>query len=80
MALLNARAAAVQNSLNNLERAQAASGLGMRRDWVESASLMGSFLQGAQAAVQAGDPAAAKRLMDKAESAVSKLEDALGNK
>ena len=77
LALLAARATAVRSLLQGIQRSQAASGLGMRSDWVQASSLMESFLQGANNAVNASDVAAAQDLMTKAERQIDKLETAL---
>jgi serine/threonine protein kinase len=77
LAMLGARATSIHSTLQNLQRSQAASGLGMRGDWVQSASLMDSFLRGADDALRAGDAASAKDLMEKGERQVEKLEKAL---
>jgi hypothetical protein len=77
LAMLSARAVSIHGTLQNLQRSQAASGLGLRGDWVQSATLMDSFLQGASSALTASDAASAKDLMDKAERQVEKLEKAL---
>jgi serine/threonine-protein kinase len=77
LAGLTARATSVHSTLQNLQRQQAASGLGLRGDWVTSASLMDSFFRGAHDAISAGDAAGARDLMDKGERQLEKLEKAL---
>lgn len=72
--MLNTRASSVRGSLQTLARSQAASGLNLRGDMQDAANMMGSYLEGANAAVQAGDPASAKSFMDKAERQIEKLE------
>jgi hypothetical protein len=74
LVMLGARAGGIRSSLTSLQRSQAASGLNLRGDMQEAASLMDSFLQGANSAVNAGDVASAKSFMDKAERQVEKLE------
>lgn len=74
---LSARAAALHSTLQNLQRSQAASGLGLRSDWVQAASLMDSFLKGSSDALNAGDTEAAQDFLTKAEFQVEKLESAL---
>jgi len=74
---LSARAASIHSTLDNVRRSQAASGLGMRGDWLQSVSLMDSFLRGSNDALAAGDTATAKDLMEKAERQVDKMEKAL---
>ena len=77
LAQLSSRANAIHSTLQGLQRSQAASGLGMRRDWVETASLMDSFLRGSNDALNAGDLATAQDLMTKAEIQIDKLDKAL---
>jgi hypothetical protein len=77
LAQLSVRANGIRNTLQSLERRQAASGLGLRRDWVEAAGLMDTFLRGANDALAANDLAAARDLMRKAELQVDKLDKAL---
>jgi hypothetical protein len=67
----------LHSTLQNLQRSQAASGLSLRRDWIEAASLMDSFLQGSNDALSAGDAATARDLMAKAERQIERLESAL---
>ena len=74
---LSARAASIHSTLDNVRRSQAASGLGMRGDWLQSVSLMDSFLRGSNDALAAGDTVTAKDLMEKAERQVDKMEKAL---
>jgi eukaryotic-like serine/threonine-protein kinase len=77
LAQLSARANGIHSTLQGIERRQAASGLGMRRDWVEASNLMDAFLRGSNDALNAGDLAAAQDLMTKAEIQVDKLDKAL---
>ena len=76
--MLNTRAGSARNSLATMARTQAASGLNMRGDMQEAASMMTSYLEGANSALQAGDLPAAKSFMDKAERQLEKLEKFLG--
>jgi hypothetical protein len=76
--MLQTRAAGCRSGLQTMQRSQAASGLGMRGDMTEASSLMGSFLEGAVAALNAGDAASARGFMDKAERNIEKLEKFLG--
>ena len=71
---LGARANGLHMSLQTLERSQSSNGLNLRGDMVEAASLMDSYLQGANAALNAGDAASAKSLLGKAELQVERLE------
>ena len=72
--MLNTRASSVRGTLQTLARSQAASGLNLRGDMQDAANMMNSYLEGANAALQASDPAAAKSFMDKAERQLEKLE------
>jgi serine/threonine-protein kinase len=74
LAKLEARAGAARAVASRLQSAQAASGLGLRSDAVVALSQMNSFMQGATAAVNAGDAAKAKSLMRSAERQVELLE------
>jgi hypothetical protein len=74
---LSARATSIHSTLDNLQRRQAASGYGLRGDWLQAASLMDSYLSGSNEALAAGDAATAKDLMEKAEKQVEMLERAL---
>jgi eukaryotic-like serine/threonine-protein kinase len=76
-AMLAARAGSIRSTLQNLQRSQAASGLGLRGDWLQAANLMDSFLKGSSDALAANDASSAKGLMDKAEAQIEKLEKAL---
>ncbi len=75
---LNARAASVRSTLQSLQRSQAASGLNLRGDMQEASSLMDSYLQGAGAALNAGDAASARNFMEKGERQIERLEKFLG--
>ena len=77
LARLGARAASIRSTLQSLQQSQAAGGLGLRGDWLESAHLMDAFLQGASDALAAADAPAARDLTNKAERQVEKLEKAL---
>jgi eukaryotic-like serine/threonine-protein kinase len=77
LAQLSVRANAIHSTLQGLQRSQAASGLGLRRDWLETANLMDAFLRGSTDALNAGDLATAQDLMTKAEIQVDKLDKAL---
>ena len=56
------RAAGIRSSLQTLQRSQAASGLNLRGDMQAAANLMNSYLDGADAALNAGDVAAGQEL------------------
>jgi len=72
--MLNTRASGIRTSLQTLQRSQAASGLNLRGDMQDAAGLMNSYLEGANAALNAGDAPATKGFMDKAERQIEKLE------
>ncbi len=72
--MVNVRAAGIRTGLQSLQRAQAASGLSLRGDMQSAASLMSTYLDGAEAALNAGDVVQAKSFLEKAEPAVQKLE------
>jgi len=74
IALVGVRAAGIRSSLQSLQRSQAASGLNLRGDMQAAANLMNSYLDGADAALNAGDVAQAKSFLEKAEPQVQKLE------
>ncbi len=76
-AQLSARAGSIHGTLQNLQRSQGASGLGLRSDWVQAAALMDTFLRGSNDALAAGDTAAAKDFLEKSERQVERLEKAL---
>ncbi len=75
---LSNRASAVNSSLDNLQRAQAASGLGLRGDMASRQSSMRNNLAKAQDAIQHNDADRAKRYSKLAESDVEALEKFLG--
>lgn len=74
LAMLNARVTGIHTSLSSLQRSQAASGLNLRGDMQTAASLMDSYMQGANAALNAGDLPSAKSFLEKAEIQVERLE------
>jgi serine/threonine-protein kinase len=75
--LVGIRAGAIHTSLTRLESAQARQGLGLRSDIVATAQRMDYQLTMAEDAAKRGDAAAAKKSLDAAEKAVSKLESFL---
>ncbi len=77
LAMMSARAASVHGTLDSLRRSQAASGVGLRGDWMQAASLMDTFMRGSNDALNAGDAPAARDFMDKAERQLEILEKAL---
>ena len=74
IALIGVRASGIRTSLQSLQRSQAASGLNLRGDMQAAANLMTTYLDGAEAALNAGDVAQARSFLDKAEPQVQKLE------
>ena len=77
LAILDNRAQGIRGTLSRLERAQAASGYGLGSQYTGPAGLMESYLRGASDALNAGDVAAAKRFLEKAEPPMSALEKLL---
>jgi len=78
MMLLTGRVAAVSSSLNNLQRQQAASGLGLRGDMAAAKGSMDYLIGQAKSSLAAGDTASAKKNLDMAEQQLEKLERFLG--
>jgi serine/threonine-protein kinase len=76
---LEIRASAVRSSLANLQREQSRQGLGLRADIVATAQRMDYQLNSAEDALKRGDAAAARKSLDAAEKAVSKIESFLGH-
>jgi serine/threonine-protein kinase len=73
-----ARTGTVRNSLANLKRSQAESGLSLRGDMATAENRMNYLLDGANSALTARDAPAAKKFIDSAEAEVEKLEKFLG--
>ncbi|MBI3665247.1 MAG: protein kinase [Acidobacteria bacterium] len=78
MIFLAARVAAVQNSLQGLQRQQNQSGLSMRSDMVAASQRVQYLMGEANAALSSRDAEAVKRNLDLAERDVEKLESFLG--
>jgi len=74
IALMSVRAGGIRTSLQSLQRSQAAGGMNLRGDIQATANLMNTYLEGAEAALNAGDVAQAKVFLDRAEPQVQKLE------
>lgn len=74
IALVNVRASGIRSSLQSLQRAQGGRGLNLRGDMQAAANLMTTYLEGAEAALNAGDVEQAKTFLEKAEPQVQKLE------
>jgi serine/threonine-protein kinase len=75
---LVSRAAAVDDSLNNLRRAQQAQGLGLRADISATQQRMRTYMGKAETALQNRDTRNARRYLDLAEPEVAALEKFLG--
>jgi serine/threonine-protein kinase len=75
---LSGRAAAINNSLNRMEKQQAASGYGLRGDIVAAQESMVTNLHKAQGYMEHGDPVKAKKYADSAAANAETLEKFLG--
>lgn len=75
---LSSQASSVNDSLDNLRRQQNAQGLGLRGDIASAQELMKTHMAKAQAALQSGDAANAKKYLDLAEGDVARLDKFLG--
>ncbi|HEY2015459.1 MAG TPA: protein kinase [Bryobacteraceae bacterium] len=75
--MLNARATGIRGSLQRMESAQSANGLGLNASFQEPAHLMNTYLDEAANALNSGDAAAAKNYKEKAERQVERLEKLL---
>ncbi|MBV9084947.1 MAG: protein kinase, partial [Acidobacteriaceae bacterium] len=78
LTLMNARMIAVGNSLENLRRAQAMSGLGLRSDMAAAEQRMLNEMAEAQKSLDSNDASSARMRLDAVEAQLSKLEDFLG--
>jgi serine/threonine-protein kinase len=76
--MLASRAGAISSSLQNLQQAQQRSGLGLRGDISASWKRMEYYMDQAEAAISAKDPALAKEHMDNADREIQTLEKFLG--
>ena len=74
MALIGVRASGIRTSLQSLQNSQGRKGMNLRGDMQAAANLMNTYLDGAEAALNAGDVAQARSFLDKAEPQVQKLE------
>jgi serine/threonine-protein kinase len=74
LAMLGVRASGVRTSMQSLQRTQSASGMNMRGDIQDAAILMTTYLNGADAALNAGDVTQSRSFADKAERQLEKLE------
>jgi serine/threonine protein kinase len=77
---LDSRAAAVESSLDTLERQMQQSGLGLRGDMVAARNSMRVDLQKAKQAIDSTDPQGARHYLDLANKDVEKLEAFLGRR
>jgi serine/threonine-protein kinase len=75
---IDGRSTAVSQSLDNLQKQQAASGYGLRGDIVAAQQRMRTDISKAQAAMQKQDTKSAKKYLDMAEAELSTLEKFLG--
>jgi eukaryotic-like serine/threonine-protein kinase len=75
---LSARAAAINNSLDRMQKQQAASGYGLRGDMVAAQASMKTNLQKAQSSMEHNDPVKAKKYAELATANAETLEQFLG--
>jgi serine/threonine-protein kinase len=75
---LSARAAAINNSLDRMQKQQAASGYGLRGDMVAAQASMKLNLQKAQSSMEHNDPVKAKKYAEMATANAETLEQFLG--
>ncbi len=75
---LASRAAAINSSLDRMQKQQAASGYGLRGDIVSAQASMKINLQKAQGYMEHGDPVKAKKYADTAATNAETLEQFLG--
>jgi serine/threonine protein kinase len=76
---IDSRSAAVSQSLDNLQRQQAASGYGLRGDIVSAQQRMKTDISKAQFAMQKQDTKNAKKYLDMAEAELQTIEKFLGH-
>jgi len=74
---LEVRASGIRTSLGNMQRSMAAQGLSLNAQFQEPADRMNNFMSGARDAINQNDPAMARSFMQKAESAIERLEKLL---
>lgn len=75
---LSSQASSVNDSLDNLRRQQNAQGFSLRGDIASAQELMKTHMAKAQAALQNGDAAGAKKYLDLAEGDVARIDKFLG--
>lgn len=78
MVKMSSRAVAVRDKLKRLQAEQSAMGLGMRSDFKAALTRMEQYLDAAEDALKAQDPAKAKQNLDRADRDLDFLEDKLG--
>jgi serine/threonine protein kinase len=76
---LGIRAGTVNDGLNTLKQAQAASGVGLRADMAAAQQRMNLFLSKGNSAIERGDTSNAQKYFDQADAEISKLEKFLGH-
>jgi hypothetical protein len=75
---LSSRAAAINNSLDHLQKQQEAAGYGLRGDMVAAQASMKTNLAKAQSAMEHGDPVKAKKYAELASASADTLDQFLG--
>jgi len=75
---IDSRSAAVSQSLDNIQRQQAAAGYGLRGDIVSAQQRMKTYIAKAQSAMQKHDTQGAKKYLDMAEAELTTIEKFLG--
>jgi hypothetical protein len=75
---IDSRSAAVSQSLDNIQRQQAAAGYGLRGDIVAAQQHMRTDIAKAQSAMQKHDTQGAKKYLDMAEAELTTIEKFLG--
>ena len=75
---IDSRSAAVSQSLDNIQRQQAAAGYGLRGDIVSAQQRMKTDISKAQSAMQKHDTQGAKKYLDMAEAELTTIEKFLG--
>lgn len=78
MMLLSTRAGAIRTSLQNLQRSQAQSGLGLRSDMVAAEQRLVYQMEEAENSMRGKDAAGMRKRLDAAEREVEKLENFFG--
>ena len=76
--LMSARVAAVRTSLQNLQNAQAESGLGLRSDIIAAEQRLLNQMDEAEGSLKNNDSGSARKRLDAAETELGKLENFFG--